>query len=506
MQRLANKSYNMCEQALFTISKESPILLYGAGEVGHRFLEKLLQKNYTPVGFIDQVVTNDELLPVYTLTTIPEAFVNEKTIVFICLANGMSHQNVALTLHEIGFNNICYLPLSLPVGSIKTRKMIESYGQVLGMDTADFGELPTFKSLNSVYVSSEDSVISCSDKVILAWVPYNLIYVLDKHNWKGNLKKIFISESICDKCIASFKEYVDFFNFLESGEGSIELYKNLILANDELLMDGIELKISEREQLFRVYKSHLNRGMDFFIFSAPFVSWNDNGYFNLLDGHHRTIFLYTQNFVYLPVKMNIEDFHRWGNREKLLPVLECLSRNKIVELVSPVEHPAFINYPSLKEGSGKTILASIIEFLSDEPVAGQTILDLSGYSGYFARHLLRFFKSLGSVCIEPDIELPQVLNDLLNTNDVQLYSSVLNMDKDSTFDFAIVMFSFREKLQFDFIDIANMTTKFIFVELLSERVLQFQNKISKQTAFQCYKVLKRYLLDGKPVELGVFCK
>ena len=489
--------------ATFSISKGMPILLYGAGELGHRVLNDLRKNGYSPVGFVDRSVSSDDQLPVYGLSDIPRLLVNDDTVVIVTLSNGMIHEEIARSLHEIGFNNICYIPYTVSCDAAATGLMIERYSQIVDIGVANIGEMPAYDALNSTALSCEASVIRRIGDVMAVWVPYNLIYVLDRKGWKGDLSNVFVSDAICDRCIATFSEYVSFFSFLEQGIGSVEQYVDLLRFNKTVHPSAVEEKLEERNKLFRFYKNHFNRGMDFFISSAPLVSWNNNGYFNLLDGHHRTIFLYSQNLTYLPVKMSEEDFLRWSNRKKLRAVTDYIRKFDIVEIAAPVEHPAFINLPVKYDGTGKAVLASIVEFLFDHSAEGKSVLDVSGYGGYFARNLSRILRSQDVTCVDPEVDLCKLFDAMLNMDGAVQYADTRvfgGMD----FDIAVVMNPFRTDEVVDFKRVFEITNQFVFVELPSLRSEEVASEVITDSSFSSFQVLKKYLESGRMVELGVF--
>ncbi|MFR2694497.1 MAG: hypothetical protein ACLTBV_31760 [Enterocloster bolteae] len=74
-----------------------------------------------------------------------------------------------------------------------------------------------------------------------------------------------------------------------------------------------ELLIEKRFREFEIMQHELNCGMDFFINHPAKAKWNSKGYFNLIDGHHRTTFLYYSGITKIPVQITRGDYESWCN-------------------------------------------------------------------------------------------------------------------------------------------------------------------------------------------------
>lgn len=59
--------------------------------------------------------------------------------------------------------------------------------------------------------------------------------------------------------------------------------------------------------MFQLYEKEFGVNRDFFLDSAPKVIWNEKGYFNILDGHHRVMYLFYKGVWDIPVKICEKD-------------------------------------------------------------------------------------------------------------------------------------------------------------------------------------------------------
>src|SRR5690606_18430070 len=124
------------------------------------------------VAFVDRSVKEDEHLPVYTLEGIPKAIISEDIIVIVCLSNGMYHGEVAKNLAELGFENICFLPLETqsPVSS----EMTLAYNDLLESEYPLPLRFPTYSALSARKLLPEESVIFSTPDDFTVWVHHSL--------------------------------------------------------------------------------------------------------------------------------------------------------------------------------------------------------------------------------------------------------------------------------------------------------------------------------------------
>ncbi len=149
-----------------------------------------------------------------------------------------------------------------------------------------------------------------------------------------------------------------------------------------------ELVVEERHKHFRVMKQAFDARTSFFKDAPVQVEWNPAGYFNMLDGHHRAMFLYCNGARRVWCQMSPADFDRWADPVREQPVIDALNR---------VEGPIYT--PMLGHGAMRrsverdwyspTRLDRILEFLGPARLSGRTVLDIGSNVGFYAHHFAR---------------------------------------------------------------------------------------------------------------------
>lgn len=287
----------------YTLDKSKELLIYG---VRKEYLEKAdtLQKlGYTILAFLDKNAKNLKInYPLYELGK--EPFSKEKkqqVVVIIALQNGLQHDNISKKLYENGYKHILFLPMKYPNrnGSSYMRQAFNSFWNY-GFHQLE--NIPDIKELSK----SEDLLIikSFEDKITLR-IPIWLIFT------DTNLP------------IVCYDAYIDLFSMLSSGKGECEEYIKL----QERVGWSPEKILTDRSNLYEIYENEFNKGLEFFIDTAPCAKWNnEKQYFNLKDGHHRVVYLLMKGYTKIPINIHMEDY------KKIKRDLEFLEKNWKLEI------------------------------------------------------------------------------------------------------------------------------------------------------------------------------
>lgn len=381
------------------ISQNSTIVIYGAGEVGNNIATRLVAAGYSVQGFVDanpncRSVKNH--IRVYHINEVtPWDRVN--CVIVIGLANGNIHKDVADTLHQNGYQHIVFLPIAHFLSQTLKRKLIIEYnkisvGQCDGLDICEYTEYC------SVQLDCREGIIKEDEEYIWTLVPQEILFSENYVTWKGDKSNLTGIMETYDRSIVLRKWYRNLFRYFE-GVADYEEYFNLFqVSKSESEKRNI---IFERHKLFQLYKMEFNRGLDFFIETAPVVEWNDKGYFNLVGGHHRTIFLLEEGMSKYPAKMTKEDFGKWCNYNLLACFEKLINQGKSNYWDIPIPHPAFSNYIFQRENGKVTILDVVLNYLDKVKTNDMFVLDVSQADGYFARIFSRL-DAKKIVCCEPN--------------------------------------------------------------------------------------------------------
>ena len=448
----------------YKLDKKKQIGIYGYTTNGIIIKSYLEQNGFSNIFFIDKNVRFEEIgVKIYSPDQI--ACVAEKDItIIISLQNTISHQNIAEKIFTAGINRVIFLPASIRGIASYMNKMRKLYNLLL-IRSFKFEEfIPFYDELLPVYsIRLENGIISQDSVETTFWMKTQNIFV-------NNTKKQVVPEYLkyYGRSLASLVHYQDLFEYLERGIAGRNLQE--YLAGQKYLNEQGNFskeKLLDRYQLWYMYKRELNRGMDFFISSAPKVIRNDRGGLSIVDGLHRCVFLYLQNLSYIPVKMDTNEFILRYKTEALNSIIDFMRENEIANTVTPIEHPAFYNFPCEKEDVEPSVLRAIQKHIGVHIIEPLSILDISNYNSYFARYMskMKLQGEKGRI-VAAEIEwekyhFAKLLNALLGINDVEvMYVQDLTELQEEDFDMVFVMGNSKEYKKSDsYLQLLNKKTK-----------------------------------------------
>jgi len=366
------------------LTPETPLLVYGAGEVGRRFAARALAEGYNILGFFDEKLAGGSCdgRPVFDFAA-PLPGPPDKNGVVICLADGLAHKGVAEALAAAGFSFIVLLPLGLARPPAEKDALTRLYNRVLNLRRGDSFKVPRYEALAKPAVVPEAAVLRRENGCLTVLVEAEILFTENKSTWKGDKSKLFGAPRYSDVNIAAHGGLAALFAYLSGaapdGQGYLDGYRS-DLAN-------FKVDMAKRGELYDLFCRELDRGLDFFIEAAPEAEWSEQGYFNLIGGHHRTGFLVFRRHRLLPVRLSEADFERWLNRPALAAALNLLSEGR--ELYAPLPHPAFRAWPVRREGRMDSVYSALYAHIGPEGLADETVFDFCDDQGYYAGLLAR---------------------------------------------------------------------------------------------------------------------
>ena len=94
----------------FNIEKETPLVIYGLGDIGKQKCRALVDAGYQVISIIDREAEKIQSfcnISVLTIESFCQEFHNRKEIfIIVCLNNGMQHEVVARNLYIHGYDRI----------------------------------------------------------------------------------------------------------------------------------------------------------------------------------------------------------------------------------------------------------------------------------------------------------------------------------------------------------------------------------------------------------------
>ncbi len=406
------------------VTTHTPIVIYGAGEVGCLCAEALLEKEFNVIAALDMKKENEELVKnvwIYKFGNEPFTIdEREKMLVIVCLADGMLHKNVADKLFEKGYKYISFLPMRHSICMKKKSELTSIYNKIL-VASEDLEEI-TIEAYDTFYypeLQPSDCVLNETQEGYTVYMPMEMLFSESLDLWKGDKSKLFAKEEYRDRNIGAQYRNENLWDYFALQADNCEEYFNGFRVKKT--EEERQKELEKREALYNVFQKEYNGGLEFFIQGAPYVVWNPKKYFNLVGGHHRTTFLLSKDHSLFPVRISKTDFETWYNIEKYKELMCFFKENKIEKTYAPVPHPALISFPSECEYTGKNKLRAVLKFFGLQSLQEYSVLDISEGEGYFARNMLRCGAKSAEYSTKNavNLELTRKINDLLYVDNVR---------------------------------------------------------------------------------------
>lgn len=457
---------------MFDVDKNRQILFYGFSQfdmVRNKYRD-MLECGYHVLGYIDKNAENIrkyEKVPCWNIESLPfEKDKRREMIIVILLQNGQIHEEVALHLEKEGFFNILFLPASLETKEQK--HMCTVYNFFL---EGDYGQLKNISEVQFIVkrILSRRQIIQSSKNSKIVFVPTEILFMYQEN----------IDEPRCN--VRYDKKYHELYDFLAGKREGCNSYLQFMGVEGE---EEQKCLLNDRKKLYLKFECENNLETDFFVRSAANVKWNKNGYFNIVDGHHRVEFLVYREYRCIPVRMSEEDFELWKNKKQLK---ECI---EIENIRCPIPNPSFLNSSILYLQIWRNVTDYMYYniFSRDKDVIH--MLEIDSYDGYFARvcQLLGWTLSYIGVQSEEQLQICRQLNKLLYQDNIK----VVNYREEYCNDIQLMYIDSREidVKQFEKL-VCNGTCKQIIVEI---------NLLEKENYM---KILERKF--GKRAQLIYWC-
>lgn len=501
------------------ISKDVSFYLYGYTFSAREAYEALLEAGYCVLGYIDK---NAELykdkcdIPIYSTDDL-ESLEKANALVIIFLRNVVSHEAVAEFLAGKGFLHILYLPSAMNLVSRHENRLRNMYNLLSAGYAAEMeGEsIPAYRECFYPRFDVSKSICSETANTIVVRCPWVLAY---SSTLEWRMKEDVIKRGIetpweeNDIPIIAQKLY----------SGLIEYHRNMSKSTSEV--DGylehrktqlpyrekasVEIELANRIMVLDVMEEKFGNGLEYFENAPAEAIWNAKGYFNIVDGMHRSHFLMARGMKYVPVRISKEGYWKWYNITALKKCIRYIEEYDIKKSKVPIPHPAFYSFESEKKWKHRTILECILRRLYMSDLSGKRMLEISDYNSYFARNLCRRGVAL-AVSYEPVKELrefAELLNELLYTQDVVLVSDIEAVDKAEKYQIVCIINPDENYVSQEMVvDIINKHAEgVVFWQSRTEKYQAEKEDILNRTTFKYYKCIFNGYNGKCMAEFGVF--
>lgn len=376
---------------MFDISRDSEIYFYGRSKFDmvadkHTAMES---EGYRVKGFIDRDAKKiNREVPCWSLREFLEKEKNnENAVVIFLLQNAQQHEEIACRFVSEGFGNILFVPSRMDTEEKK--KMLRTYNSFLEGDYESLCDIPKAGCVLSRGMVCTKPV-QTGKKYDIYFVPAELLFSYDKQEYYGNQNVRY--------CLP----YLELFEYLSGERETCERYLDYMGKEDG------EIFLKDREKMFLNFERERNLGTDYFVETAAFVKWNEKGYFNVIDGHHRVTYLAYKGYLRIPVRIEKEDVLKWSKREET-------KENNFCELPCPIPLPGYLESGSMYEPRWHKVTDFFFHSLIVQEKKGLHFIEADRNFGYYARYFERagWFKSFVVLKDKGEIEKCRCLNHLL---------------------------------------------------------------------------------------------
>lgn len=501
------------------------ILIWGTGRLTVRYMKFEYFANYEIIGFIDSYKTNREFMGYRVYR--PEEI---KLLNYDCLLICVVHKGLEI-LQKCIAENIDPRKVLFVHGTSGFVNADNQYIQkllckedLLRLFPIIYKDIEEKKTKSNYYSNNLDAkygdgslIHSLDENHIVVWIPIELLFSEARENIHlDSYSEEWIAQNKRweDIPIISFEPLRGLFMFFMHGKNYpttyCERYRKLLvsLGEDDEYTD--EQLVEQRFREFMQMQHQLSKGMEFFIEHPVVAKWNDRGYFNILDGHHRTCFLYCSGFTRIPVQITKRDYDIWCNMEIVKAVRDIVLEQKREYFYQPILNPYFVEMIFIRDNYMKSRLHHILEYFPPKCFEDRKVIDIGANMGYMGQAFYRMGAEV--TMLEPDIahyKLMKKVNELMYTKCVPVFQKFEEYETVEEYDVAILLTVFChyidvEPLREQFIERLNKNVRQMIIWESGSCVEEEKEYIMQHTKFRNYQHLCYTYATGKYRELGIF--
>ena len=420
---------------MFSINKQSKIFLYGAASIGKIVFENLRAKGIIATGFIDRRADELDLFMGRPVSKLEDFFKNEpkETVVVISVKNVFEHDTIAEKFIGNNFCNLIFKPKSVLENRASSDdiRVGNIYDALLDGSAIDLENINSTTKLAGYFYKDYAKVREEGDDCI-AMIPVSLLYTNDydpeKHKWGNvNLYSFFTHDDFFQSLAGDLKKSSDFYvkdycEYAAKQQGDITItdkWRQNVVANRAMIYEQMRLSLEIDPQ--------------FFYRNPATATWNTGkNYFNLTSGKHRTLFMVSQGYYYIPVRISKADYAEWVRREQVDEIWGEMQGHGMNNYEGLVAHPYFYKFSAI----GWVFMVSCIHEMSNiiakkiyavknkVDYAGVTIIDEMN-----AFHSLsRFFSHMGATVYRTDNKPEEVFIDRIENVKINIPQNTTEYD------------------------------------------------------------------------------
>ena len=287
---MKNQKFKLCDKKIY---------IYGFDAPGRKIEKTLSDSGLFVQGFIDRradEINNSNILTIESFINIT-SFCRNSVAVIICFRNGLEHVKCAENLLQNRIINVVFLPLIDDGLNIYSRMMLCFYTTLSYANIIDIRkELPTLDLIfNNKFDFSRNVLLEIGEFIVVR-IPVECIHIAEFRETVDYSKRIVSRNIELGGGGLDFLPGVELYNYIFNDGAEPENYLDYFTYNKTF-----KEQLESRVQLFKFFYKKIKSEPDFFDYIPIKVNLNANGkWFNIVDGHHRAIFLANYGLTYLP--------------------------------------------------------------------------------------------------------------------------------------------------------------------------------------------------------------
>ena len=407
----------------YNIGVDTQLILYGYNNMAVKLYEKMTEDGYKVSMFVDKrakELENSVGVKIVDIDNVKLEHKPERYALVIMLYNAVQHDDIAKMFNDkYDIDKIIYVPMADINEDDYSNILRNKYNDFINGEYDKLVGIPYYE--NGVLAYENNLDLDNIGEYVDVMINSELVYT-EKNPQKIRSQYM---KKYADIPVCALEPYKQLFRYFSGTDHDVDLYFNVYY-------EGVSDKkpiMLHRKMLYDVYVREINKGMEFFKTSAPIAIWNDRGYFNLLEGHHRSVFLLERGMTQIPVRLSKEDYIKLYNIDVLKKVCDYISNNNIVKFKTHIAHPFFDRFSSEIENFGPTILWRIFEYIGGEKFAGKTVLDMSLLDGYFARNATRMQADSVTCLVKDNKKFVELIDCLMRIRGINLVDLIDNSNQ-----------------------------------------------------------------------------
>lgn len=479
---------------VFRVNKSTPIWIYGRGHLGIPLYYKLIKNGFIVKGFIDQTVDTHADYTIISNNDLSS--INHEDIIILTFQNIREHEKVAQILYNSGFDKIVYLYKD----NIFYSKLFDLYNELVYSNEVIEFDFP----YTVLEKKKKEKHLRSYGKFVIIKIPVQLIFSAFLEAPRNfNLEKIRYNVT----SIYEYNALIDWYfnNFDEDEVVYLNRYIKRLCGSNRT----IDKFIDDRIELYNMMNNEFeSNGLQFFINAPSHVIYDKyNNLLELVDGHHRAVFLANRNVSKVPVRIELKEFEKFINKDKALICKRYLEDNCINTLYTPILHPWFEDIKCITEKGGNLTANALHKFFNKKELMDYKVLDIYSNIGYYSRLFYRMGVKDITV-IEPRkiyANLFVCVNDLA---DISLRIDINNKKKARNESFDIVLLCNDRIIFNEIVKEAIIKCRHYFIVELKKNYVFGKKKeeILKIGKFSKYTIINRVIREGIMCEVIVYEK